>query len=166
MTLRTNQADIEQAMKAGISVFLYKPFKRDEAIHVAGTVAARSNGARNKKAVFLSSEGDIRILVCPPLKSSNYQNVAFALKSGVVREIDNMAEEGLSNLIIKVGEGFLSDMGITRKFVDLVDHVLKLSLNVRLVADCEQVKIALMQFEETAAIPTEMSLECALESMQ
>ncbi|MBN2321132.1 MAG: response regulator [Acidobacteria bacterium] len=162
MTLRTNQADIEKAMEAGVSVFLYKPFKRDEAIHTAGVLISHQKDGTVKKTRFLRSKGDIRILDCPPMKSSKYRTVALALKSDIMREIDDMAEDGFNKLVINVGDGFLSDLGVTRKFVDMVDHTLQLSLNVRLVADSDQARDALKQFEETANIPTEISLECAL----
>jgi len=165
MTLRTNKSDIERAMEAGISLFLYKPFKKDEAIQMASIAAAHQKDDRSIKPRFLHSKGELRILECPPLKSSKYQIVALALKSEIVREIDDMAEDGFTKLIIKVGEGFLSDMGVIRKFVDLVDHILRLSLNVRMVADSEHARNALKRFEETANIPTEISLECALSAM-
>ena len=76
-----------------------------------------------------------------------------------------MAEEGLNQLVIKVGEGFLSDLNLTRKFVDMVEHTLRLSLNVRLVAESEQAREALKQFEETASLPTDASLEFALNTI-
>jgi two-component system cell cycle response regulator len=165
MTLRTSQADIEKAMDAGISLFLYKPFKQDEALKTAEMVVKQKED-QGKRSRFLSSKGDIRILECPPMKSSRYQSVAYSLKSDVVREIDDMAEDGLNKLVIKVGDGFLSDLQVTRKFVDLVDHVTKLSLTVRLVADSEQARNALKQFAETAHIPTEMTVECAVGALQ
>ena len=83
----------------------------------------------------------------------------------MVREIDDMAEEGFNKLVIKIGEGFLSDLNVTRKFVNMVDHIMQLSLKVRFVAESEQAREALKQFEETARIPTDTSLEFALNSM-
>jgi hypothetical protein len=77
-----------------------------------------------------------------------------------------MAEEGLSRLVIRVGDGFLSDLSITRKFVNLVEHANELSLQVRLVADSEQAREALKQFAETASIPTDTSVECALKAIE
>jgi two-component system cell cycle response regulator len=165
MTLRTSQSDIERAMEAGISVFLYKPFKQEDAIQTAGLVLSHQKDKDNRYR-FLQCKGEIRVLECPPVKSSKYPTVALALKSEIVREIDDMAEDGLTKLIIKVGEGFLSDLQVTRKFVDIVDHTQKLALNVRLVADSDQARKALKQFEETADIPTEVNVECALGAMQ
>jgi hypothetical protein len=68
--------------------------------------------------------------------------------------------------VIKVGDGFLSDLSITRKFVDLVDHAIRLSLEVRLIADSDQARSALKQFAETAFIPTDSTLECALKAIE
>lgn len=162
MSLRTSQADIEKAMEAGVSVFLYKPFKEDQAVDSADMLISRQKDGKNKKTRYLKSRGDIRILDCPPMKSYKFKSFTLALKTDIVREIDDMAEDGFTKLIINVGEGFLSDLAVIRKFVDVIDHVLQLSLTVRLVADSDQSRDALKQFEETANIPTERTLECAL----
>jgi two-component system, cell cycle response regulator len=165
MTLRTAQADIDRVAAAGVSSFLYKPFSNDDIAQLIGVLAAKQKDAEKMSGHFLTSKGKVRILECPPEKSSRYRVVAGALTSEVVREIDEMAEEGLNQLVIKVGEGFLSDLGTTRKFVDMVEHTVQLSVNVRLVADSEQARAALRQFAETASIPTDTSLEFALNSI-
>ena len=165
MTLRTAQAEIQRAASAGINLFLYKPFNDDEVARVIQVLASRQNEQEKGGAYFLASKGKVRILDCPPEKCSRFRVVAGALSSDVVKEIDEMAEEGLNQLVIKVGEGFLSDMATTRKFVNMVEHSTRLSINIRLVADSEQARVALKQFEETASIPTDMSLELALSSM-
>jgi two-component system, cell cycle response regulator len=160
MTLRTAQLDIDRAIAAGVSVFLYKPFTREDIADVINRVVSRQK--EEKKLRFLTVNGKAKVLDCPSDKSPTCRLFAGALSSGIKQEIDEMAEEGLSKLVIKVGEGFLSDMSITRKFVDLMDHIVRLSLNVRLVADSEQAKDALKQYEETASIPTDPSLESAI----
>jgi two-component system, cell cycle response regulator len=165
MTLRTAQADIERAAAAGINVFLHKPFNNDEIAQVFNILASKQNEQEKMNVHFLTSKGKVRILECPAEKSSRFRLVAGALASDVVKEIDEMAEEGLNQLVIKVGEGFLSDMATTRKFVDLVEHTARLSMNIRLVADSEQARGALKQFAETASIPTDTSLEFALSSI-
>ena len=167
MTLRTAKDDIERVLNAGISVFLHKPFNDEEATKVVNLLVSRRKQKEQEIEVghFLTSKGKVRILDCPPEKSSKFRSVAGALTSGVVKEIDEMAEEGLNQLVIKVGEGFLSDLSVTRKFVDMVEHTLRLSLNVRLVAESEQAREALKQFEETASLPTDVSLEFALNSI-
>ncbi len=165
MTLRTAQADIERAAGAGVGAFLYKPLNNDDIAALLNNLAAKQKDAERMSGHFLTSKGKVRILECPPEKSSRFKTVAGALTSEVVREIDEMAEEGLNQLVIKVGEGFLSDLGTTRKFVDMVEHTVRLSVNVRLVADSEQARAALKQFAETASIPTDTSLEFALSSI-
>jgi two-component system, cell cycle response regulator len=166
MSLRTAQSDIDQALNAGISLFLYKPFSGDDVKTAMEQLMSQQMDGSKRKQSFLTAKGKVRILECPPEKSARFRAFAGSLGSEVVREIDDMAEEGLSQLVIKVGEGFLSDMGITRKFVNLVEHTNQLSLRVRLVADSDQARDALKQFAETADIPTDTSLECALSSME
>ncbi len=162
MSLSTSRRDIKKATEAGVRVFLYKPFNEDEVIHAADVLISHHKDVKVKKSRFLKRKGDIHILDCPPVKSPKYRTVSRALISDIIREIDDMAEDGFTKLIINVGEGFLSDLGVTRKFVDVVDHTLQLSLNVWLVADSDQARDTLKQFEETASIPTEISLENAL----
>jgi two-component system chemotaxis response regulator CheY len=158
MTLRTSNSAIEQAIKAGVSVVLYKPFTKGDVTEAVETVISRQKEKSAGGIRYLCEKGKVRILKCPSDKDSNFRLVSSALSSGVISEIDEMAEEGLSQLVISVGEGFLTDIGITRKFVNLMDHVRRLSLNVRLVADSEQARESLKMFAETASIPTESSL--------
>jgi CheY-like chemotaxis protein len=166
MTLRTAQSDIDRAISNGIPHLLYKPFSKEEVLDVAGHVASQQKEDPKKGQCFLTSKGKVRILECPGEKSSRFRSIAGALASDIVHELDDMAEEGLSRLVIKIGDGFLSDLSITRKFVDLVDHAIRLSLDVRLVADTDQALSALKQFAETASIPTDTTLECALKAIE
>jgi DNA-binding response OmpR family regulator len=166
MSLRTAQEDIDRAISMGISAFLYKPFSREDVAKAVDKVKIQQKPEQKIKARYLIEKGKIRILECPPEKSSKYREVAASLKAEIMREINDMAEEGLSQLIIKVGEGFLSDIAVTRKFVDLIEHIVRLSLNIRFVADSDQAGDALSQFAETAGIPRDVSLECALHSIQ
>lgn len=166
MTLRTAQSDIDRALSAGICVFLHKPFSEEDVAKAAEFLVSRQDQEQKKKQRFLTAKGKVRILECPPEKSSKFRAFAGSLTSEVIKEIDDMAEEGFSQLVIKVGEGFLSDLSITRKFVNLIEHILRLSLQVRLVADSDQARDALKQFAETASIPTDSSLECALSSIE
>ena len=165
MTLRTAERDIEKAAGAGIRSLLFKPFNREEANKALDRVFMQQKEEQKKKLQFLSAQGNVRILECPPEKSSKFRLVAGALTSEIVREIDDMAEEGLSQLVIKVGEGFLSDLNITRKFVNVVEHTSRLSLTIRFVAESDQARETLRQFAETASIPTDTSLEFALNSI-
>ena len=166
MTLRTAQSDIDRAISNGIPYLLYKPFSKEEVLDVADNIASQQKEDPKKGQRFLTSKGKVRILECPGEKSSRFRSITGALASDIVHELDDMAEEGLSRLVIKIGDGFLSDLSVTRKFVDLVDHAIRLSLEVRLVADSDQALSALKQFAETASIPTDTTLECALKAIE
>jgi CheY-like chemotaxis protein len=168
MTLRTAQDDIDRAISMGISAFLFKPFNRDDTTKVLEKIGSQQKKRADKtKTLYLTTQGKVRILDCPSSdKSIKSREVAAGLKAEIMLEINEMAEEGLSQLIIKVGDGFLSDLAVTRKFVDLIEHIVRLSLNIRLVADSEHARDALKQFAETAAIPTDMSLDDALNAFK
>jgi two-component system, chemotaxis family, chemotaxis protein CheY len=165
MPLRTAQADIDRARAQGIKLFLHKPFTREDVAQAIVGCMAPPEDKNPSNAGRLTAIGDIRILVCPDGKSSLFQAFAGDLGTGLIKEIDEMAEEGLTKLIIKVSEGFLSNLNVTRKFINLVEHTSQLSLSVRFVADSQQAREALKQFAETATIPVELSLECAIRSM-
>jgi DNA-binding response OmpR family regulator len=165
MTLRTAQADIERASKQGIQILLFKPFNRNDALKAIESLIDNTRDGQTQNLRYLTVNGKIRILDCPSEKSPKYHSIASSLSSGVLQEIDNMAEEGLSQLIIRVGEGFLADINVTKKFIELVEHARELSLSIRLVADTEQSREALKQFSETADLCIDVSLECALNSL-
>lgn len=166
MTLRTAQEDIDRALGMGINTILYKPFAASDVTKAVDQLMSRQEESYVKKIRYLAAEGKVRILDCPPEKSTKFRSVAGSLASDVVKEIDDMAEEGLSQLIIKIGEGFLSDISVTRKFVDLVDHARQLSLRIRFVADSDQARNSLKQFSEIASVPTDDSLETALNAVR
>jgi CheY-like chemotaxis protein len=166
MTLRTAQSDIDKAVSLGVPFVLYKPFRNEEAVEIANRVCVPPQEEPKKGQKHLMEKGKVRVLECPPDKSSKFRVIAGSLATDIVRELDDMAEEGLSRLVIKVGDGFLTDLNITRKFVNLVEHANQLSLQVRLVADSDQARDALKQFAETASIPTDPSVECALSAIE
>ena len=164
MPLRTAQTDIDRARAQGIKLFLYKPFNREDVAEVLNYLGHEQNRKSNGNS-FLTSSGDVRILSCPAEKNARFRVVAGALAHDIANEIDGMAEEGLTKLIIEIGEGFLSDMNVTRKFIDLMDHACQLSISIRLVAESQQTRERLKEFAETASLPTELTVKCALSSM-
>jgi|WetSurSiteA1Bulk_404760.scaffolds.fasta_scaffold03908_5 two-component system, cell cycle response regulator len=166
MALRTAKQDIGQAMSAGVRLILHKPFTREEALKIVNQLPPRQYALAGPGVRFLALQGKVRVLECPPGNDARFRSVAGALTSAVVKEIDEMAEEGLDQLVIIVGEGFLADMTVTRKFLNMLEHTLRLSLNVRLVAESKQAREALHQFAETAKMPTDASLELALSALQ
>ena len=163
MTLRTAQDDIVRAVGLGIQEILYKPFTREDVSGALTRLMSRQADAMRVRHL-LADSGDIKILDCPSDKSPRFPIIAGALGTDVLREIDDMAEEGRSKLVINLGDGFLSDMGMTRKFINLIDHAQRLELSIRLVVESEQVRSVLKQFVETADLPTDPSLHCALQA--
>jgi CheY-like chemotaxis protein len=163
MSLRTAHDDITRAIGMGIQEILFKPFTREDVSVVLARLISRQSEVM-KRCHLLTDSGGIRILDCPSDKSPKFPIVAGALGSEVLKEIDEMAEEGRSKLVINLGDGFLSDMSMTRKFINLIDHAHRLSVSIRLVAESEQARNVLKQFAETANLPTDTSLDCALEA--
>jgi two-component system chemotaxis response regulator CheY len=164
MSLRTAQDDINRAVGMGIQEILYKPFTREDVSGALTRLMVRRAEVARKQHL-LAEKGDVRILDCPSDKSPRFPIIAGALGSDVLREIDEMAEEGLSKLVISLGDGFLSGRGMTRKFINLIDHAQRLSLSIRLVAESEQSRSLLKQFVETADLPTDSNLNCALNAL-
>jgi len=64
-----------------------------------------------------------------------------------------------------VSEGFLTQNKVCADFISLIKHVNKLPLTIRLVADSISSRNALKQFSETANLPTDVSIEGALNSI-
>ena len=162
MTLRSDQSDIRRASESGIQV-LFKPFTRAEVKSALDQAASRNSSS--KKLRFLTANGKVRILDCPAEKSSRFRIYAASLTSEIVQEIDSMVTDQLNLLIIKLGEGFLSHKLVRKDFVSLLQHIGELPLSVRLVADSALSRDALKKLPETAVIPTDVSLECALSSI-
>jgi len=163
MTLRTAEADISKAAGLGIQVILYKPFMAPDAKNAMDNVQALASG---KKLPWLERCGDVRILRCPGDKNPKINTFVSALKTEVAKEVEGMAEEGLTKLIIDLGEGFLSSVNIAQKFIDFINHTAKLQLNIRLVGESAQAREAAKNFSEIAHLPIDTSLEFALKSFE
>jgi DNA-binding response OmpR family regulator len=162
MALRTAKHDIEHAIGQGIKNFLYKPFTRDDVSRTLELLVTEAKDSHQEKTGYLGSSGNIRILDCPAERDPKYRSFTGAMSSIVIKEIDNMAEEGLAQLIIKLGEGFLSDSMVTSKLISIVERASQLTLSIRFVADSPQEQTVLKQFAETAHIPIDSSLDFAL----
>jgi len=163
MTLRTAEADISKAMGLGIQVVLYKPFMAPDARNAMDNIQALASG---KKLPWLERCGDVRILRCPGDKNPKINAFVSALKTEIVKEVEGMAEEGLTRLIIDLGEGFLSSVNIAQKFIDFINHTARLQLNIRLVGESAQAREAAKNFSEIAHLPIDTSLEFALKSFE
>jgi len=161
MTLRTAEADIAKATGSGIQAVLYKPFT---AMDVMSTIENLQILASGKKLPWLERYGNVRVLRCPGDKSPKIHAFVSVLKSEIVREVEGMAEEGLTGLIVDLGEGFLSSVSIAQKFIDFIEYTAKLKLNIRLVVESAQAREAAKNFTEIAHLPTDTSVELALKA--
>ena len=163
MTLRTAEADIKKAADLGVQLILYKPFTAPD---VSGTMENLQMLAAGKKLPWLERYGEVRILRCPGSKSSKINAFIVALKGEIMQEIEGMAEEGLTELIIDVGEGFLGGVNITQKFIDFINHTAKLQLNIRLVVESAQAREQAKNIAEIAHFPTDNSMDFALKAFE
>jgi hypothetical protein len=162
MALRSAQEDISRATESGIPLLL-KPFTRAD-VKAALEHLLAPNGLSTKKFRFLTVQGKIRILDCPADKSSKFRIYAESLGSEIIQEIDEIVREDQHLLIIRIGEGFLSHKLVRMNFAKLLDHIEQI-LTVRLVTDSADTRNMLKQFPQTANLPIDVSLECALSSI-
>ena len=163
MTLRTAEADISKAAGHSIQVTLYKPFTAPDVANVMENLLALASG---KKLPWLERHGNIRILRCPGDKNPKINAFVTALNTEVRKEVEGMAEDGLKELIIDLGEGFLSSVNIAQKFIDFIGYTAKLQLDIRLVVESAQAREAAKNFSEIAHLPTDMSMEFALKAFE
>jgi two-component system cell cycle response regulator len=163
MSMRSAQADIDSAFEQGVSVFLYKPFTRNDAFAAAENVIAQKE--QMKKMRYLRPQGKLRILECPTKKSSRFQSFLKSLMSDVLSEVEDMNKEGLNRLIVKIDDGFLADQSVIQRFVGFMAEINQFGFSVRLVVDSKEAHQTLMQYAETSGIPTDLSLEFAVNSM-
>lgn len=161
MTLRTAEADIAKATGSGVQVILYKPFTATEAMDAMENLQSLASG---KKLPWLERSGNVRILRCPGGKHPKLPAFVTALKGEIIQEIEGMAEEGLTKLIIYLGDEFLSDTNRTQKFMDFINHTAKLHLNIRLAG--ESAREAVKNYSEFAHLPMDTSLEFALKAFE
>ena len=163
MTLRTAEADIKKARSTGIQLVLYKPFTAADVTITMENLEALATG---KKLPWLERCGNVRILHCPNGDSPKINPFVAALKTEIIQEVEGMAEEGLTGLVIDLGEGFLSSVSIVQKFIDFINHTAKLNLNTRLVVESAQAREQAKNYTELAHLPTDTSMELALKSYE
>ncbi len=162
MTLRSAHQDIRRASELGIQIFLYKPFTHADVEKAIDLAMEGREESPSKKLHYLTMRGKIPLLDCPPQKSSKFRFFAEFLTTEILKEIDEVVEDGATYLIIRIGEGFLAKLDVSHNFVELVQHISELNLSVRLVAESSESRDILKQHPETACIPIDVSLECAL----
>jgi two-component system cell cycle response regulator len=166
MSLRTQVTEITQAKQLGIREFLYKPFSKGDVEELAAMLmyGKSAAGAGDAPRKFLVADGNIRILSFPDEKDPSLKAFASALSAEIRQEVSEMADEGVTRLIVKLSPGLMSDFGSVKKFVSLLDHVQRLTLSVRLVADTDKTKEQLRQYSEMANLKTYDSVDLAAAS--
>jgi two-component system cell cycle response regulator len=165
MTLRSALQDIHRASELGVQVILYKPFTHADVAKAIEQQMVVQKELSAKKTRYLTVNGRVLTLECPAQKSSRYRFVAASLSSGIPQEVDDMVEKGAGLIIIKICEGFLSNRAVSQAFIKLVQHIQQIPLPIRLVSDSSESRETLKQFSETANIPIDVSLECALNAI-
>jgi len=161
MTIRSADVDIAKAAELGIQAILYKPLT---AMDVSGVINNLQILASGKKLPWLERYGNVEILRCPSDKNPKLPPFVAALKGEIQKELEGMAEEGLTALIIDIGEGFLSSTNIAHKFIDFINLTAKLKLNVRFVVESAQANEAVKSFSEFADLPAYTSMDEALKA--
>jgi two-component system, cell cycle response regulator len=165
MTLRSAQQDIHRASELGIPAILFKPFTRADVDKVIEQVAVSQNVQGSKKLQFLKSSGKLITLECPAQRSSRFRFFVESLASEIPREIERMIGEGSDRLIVKIGDGLMEDSTVCQNFLKLIRVVNENQLAIRFVADSSESRTMLKQFKETASVPMDVSLECALNAI-
>ncbi len=166
MALRTDQQDISNAKQAGIRDFLYKPFtKSDLDVLIAGLGSSSpGNVGEATRNRFLVPEGSIRILAFPEENDPQLKPFSNALGHEIPAELKDMADEGNTQLIIRLTPSVIADLSMVKKFLALLELVEKLALSVRLVAENDRTRQRLQQFSETSKVQTFDSLDQAIKS--
>ncbi len=164
MALRTEEKDISSARKAGIEQMLLKPFQPDD---VAGVIAAAKHGGAaggGAGKAYLRDHGDVKVLAMPAPGDPGIRSFSVALERDVPKELNDMAEEGRTELIIDVSPA-LGDMNVAKPFIEILSRAKKLSIRVRLVTATDDARKALAGYAETASLPTCASVDEAVAAL-
>jgi two-component system, cell cycle response regulator len=165
MTLRSAQQDIHRASELGIPVVLFKPFTRADVEKALEQAAACQNIQVSKKLHYLTTNGKLMTLECPAQRSSRFRFFAESLASEMSLEIEKMIEEGSDRLIVKIGDGLMENPTVCNNFLRLIRLVNERELTIRFVAESLDSRTMLKQFNETANIPMDVSMEYALNAI-
>jgi two-component system cell cycle response regulator len=169
MALRTARNEVAEARNRGMHDILFKPFTKEDvrkAVATAGskTPAATTTADMDQQEGFLSTRGDIRILNCPDANDPSFSDFALSINTELLKEVNNMADEGLGKLIIKLSPGVISSFTVAKQFMTLLGQVRSLALQVRLVADHERTRDWISRYSEAKSIIIFHTMEEALQS--
>ncbi len=142
---------------AGIREFLLKPFSQGD---VDSLLTTLSQGE-----CFLTQVKNVKILKFPNEGDQNLARFTTSLRTDVVKEINDMADEGLNQLVIKLSPALASDLVMVKNFTYLLEYVKKLAFEVRLVAESEKAEEAMKQFAETSDMEVYSSVDEAIAAL-
>ncbi len=166
MVLRTAQAEIAGARQVGIKDFLYKPFTRTDVLNLFASPGGDllSNEGEEGRKWIQSANGQVRILAFPDEHDPMLKGFANALGADIRRELSDMADEGVKQLVIRLTPAVTADFTIVKKFLALLDLINSLTLTVKLGAENDKTRERLHQFSETAHMQTFSTMEQALKA--
>jgi DNA-binding response OmpR family regulator len=170
MALRTARNEVQEARNRGMHDILFKPFSKEDvlkSIASAGNKAPAAGAAGEEEQVdgFLSTRGDIRILNCPDAGDPSFSDFALSINTELLQEINNMADEGLGKLIIKLSPGVISSFSVAKQFMTLLGQIKSLALQVRVIADQDRIRDWLSRYSEAKSLPIFNTMEEALQSL-
>jgi len=166
MVLRTAQSEISAAKQAGIKGFLYKPFTKTDVLSLFTTPGGdfATGDAEGGRKWLIPGEKNARILAFPDENDPALRTFANALGTEIRKELNDMADEGVKRLIIKLTPAVIADFSMVKKFLALLELINELTLSVKLVAENDKTGERLQQFSETARMQTFSSVDQALKS--
>jgi two-component system, cell cycle response regulator len=167
MALRTAAKDVSNAKANGIREFLYKPFTKEDVLAVAAGSAPAAPSFQPKRPArgFLASYGNARLLSCPEANDPEFQSFINALSDEIFREIGDMADEGLGQLVIKVSPAIVSNFALAKAFAGVLGHGRSLALTISLVSMSPRIKEWLSHHPESRELPIYDSVEAALAAL-
>jgi two-component system cell cycle response regulator len=163
MTSGTADEEINLTNELGFAAVMYEPFSPEEVRHVIKLVSGRRK--RSRRMRHLTNHGKVCVLECPARRSSRFQAFVEAMDK-MVQEIEDMVEEGSNCLVVRIGEGFLSQPDVAHKFAKVMEQARKRLLSIRLVVESRESRDILQKYEETACLPKDLSLQYSLNAMK
>jgi len=170
MALRTARNEVQEARNRGMHDILFKPFTKEDVLKAVASAGSKAPvtgtpGEAEQADGFLSTRGDIRILNCPDANDPSFSDFALSINTEIIKEINNMADEGLGKLIIKLSPGVISSFTVAKQFMTLLGQIKSLALQVRVIADQERIRDWLSRYSEAKNLPTFHTMEEALQSL-
>jgi two-component system cell cycle response regulator len=154
MSIGTAADQHAKARDMGFARILIKPFvKRD---------LDEMLGALNAPRELITRRGDVCILTVPDKEEPTVQAFLQALATTVNKQIENMAEEGLSRLAIDMGGVNDLDVEMVKRLLSVVARASALKIQVRLVQPKPKALAVFREFQETKNLPMLSSLDEAV----